>query len=312
MICYLLTIWTPVILWNYLARVADEITAGVLACLRSLPAAQLQRSAGLAQLGVVVGRDVVPLYPPRALERLGAVNPSLRTMTAGWNDPDNFNLCASAAGRAAGPTEAAAYLGQRIQLWTQASPGQVAEVLAAYNVSGCTAGTGAGACCTLADSVLIDAAMRCPAYRILSRYAKQRPGQQYWYHLSCCPTCPAPASGFECVCQHTSELQYVFGTVSNYESRSVEPSCDVEPSFRPFSDAIIRTWVGIAANGSHNGPSAAWPPFDNGSPLLHLDERAGAAGGPAFVPDTWDGAAHHCDLWERIDNTVATAKFGPP
>jgi hypothetical protein len=39
-------------------------------------------------------------------------SPSLTTMTMGWNDPDNFNLCASAAGQTAGPAVAAGYLAQ--------------------------------------------------------------------------------------------------------------------------------------------------------------------------------------------------------
>ena len=304
------------------ANCTQPVAADVLACLRARTAEEVQASAAMAQLAVVVGTEQVPRYPARSLAAGTGVSAALQTVTAGWNTPDNFNLCASAAGRAAGPAQAAAYLAQNIPLWTGAGPADVAAVLAAYNASGCapeadgmggrhggdSSGSAPPACCALADTILLDATMRCPVDRSLGAYAKHRPDTaQFMYTLGCCPTCPAPGRGEECVCQHTSELAYVFGTVSDYESgASPAPAlnCTPEATFTPFSDALIDTWVGIAANGSH-GPS--WPEFGGGA-MVFLDEQA--QGGPSFTPQAWDAAAHHCELWQSIDDAAATAKFG--
>ena len=152
----------------------------------------------LVQLPGVIGGDILPTYPSRALAAGATINPSLRTMTAGWNNPDNFHACTSAAGRQVGPDFAAAYLGKQLAVWTGADDAQIAAVAAAYNLSSCVpaegAGPGAPTCCGLADTVLIDAAMRCPAHRVLTALERHRPGTAYLYHLDCCPTCPPPGA----------------------------------------------------------------------------------------------------------------------
>ena len=94
--------------------------------------------------------------------------------------------------------------------------------------AGGVAGAGAVSCCGVADAVMIDAAMRCPAGRMAALAGRQSPGRQFMYHMNCCPTCPPAKSGQSCSCVHTSELQYVFGTISNYEcvSLAVGLGCD--------------------------------------------------------------------------------------
>ena len=42
------------------------------------------------------------------------------------------------------------------------------------------------------------------------------------------------------MCQHTSELQDVFGTAnSNYQSNNASIACEAEPDFRAFSNKLI-------------------------------------------------------------------------
>jgi len=86
----------------------QSAAADIVACLKKLPATAVQEGAGMTQLGDVVGAEMVATYPMRALETGSTINPSLRTMTAGWNTPDNFNVCgpAGSKGRLAGPKEA--------------------------------------------------------------------------------------------------------------------------------------------------------------------------------------------------------------
>lgn len=161
----------------------------------------------------------------------------------------------------------------------------MAVVLKTYGVADCApegSATNASSrvCCAVADGVLFDAAMRCPAHRSLAAQARHKPGAQYWYELNCCPTCPVARGGLDCVCQHTSELAYVFGTVSDYRSDNATVDCKPEPSFNTFSDMMIAAWAGIAANGSHNGAGAGaiWPSFNAEAALFYMNEEA--QGGP--------------------------------
>ena len=262
------------------------------------------------RLGTVVGAELTPVYPFR---KGTAISSSLKTSTAGWNKPDIFVICGPEGSNARKLPASAAegYLAQNIPLWTSATPAQVGQVIEAYNVSACTPEGGGGPlCCAVAEGVLLDAAMRCPAYRNLRGHAAHSPGTQYSYRFDCCPTCPKPTGGMECICQHTSELQYIFASKSNYQSDNSDPDCKLEPQFRPFSDVMIDRWVGVAATGSHNGGpmgGAAWPSINGGTALFDMDETA--KGGPAFTAGAWDSS--HCDLWGEIDEAAATAKFGP-
>lgn len=286
--------------------------ADIVACLRKLPTMTVQNSAGMAQLGVVVGAELTPVYPFRVGTNISS---TLKTATAGWNQPDLFVICgqSGSATRNLGASAAEGYLAQNIPLWTGATSAQVAAAIAAYNVSSCTPEGGGGPlCCTVTESVMLDATMRCPAHRTLKAHAARKPGSAYAYELNCCPTCPRPAGGTECICQHTSELQYVFGSTSNYQSDTPNQTCALEPQFRPFSDGVIDRWTGIAANGSHNGDmgGAVWPSFGDGKTLFYLNEGDGNSGPITFGPAAWE--LSNCDLWAQIDEAVATKKFGPP
>ena len=44
------------------------------------------------------------------LETGTGISSSLKSMTLGWNLPDNFYVCGSSQGQEAGPTQAVAYL----------------------------------------------------------------------------------------------------------------------------------------------------------------------------------------------------------
>ncbi len=285
--------------------------ADIVACLRKLSAMTVQNSAGMAQLGVVVGAELTPVYPFREGTQISS---TLKTATAGWNRPDLFVICGQPGSftRTLPASAAEGYLAQNIPQWTGATSAQVAAAIAAYNVSGCTPEGGRGPlCCAVAERAMLDAAMRCPARRNLKAHAARNPGAAYAYAFDCCPTCPRPFGDTECICQHTSELQYVFGSTSNYESDTPDPTCAPEPQFRPFSDGVIDRWTGIAASGSHDGGAggAAWPSFGGGTTLFDLNE-GDATSGPTFGPAAWDSS--NCDLFDEIDEAVATKKFGPP
>ena len=285
--------------------------ADVVECLQAYSAVAIQSSVGETQLGTVVGAEMLPIYPSRMLKYESKINPSLLSVTAGWNEPDNFDVCASSGGRQSGPEQAITYLTKWVPLWTGADATATAAVIAAYNLSNCVpeghGGSGSGPiCCELVDLALRDAAMTCPAHRGLSAYSRISPHRPFWYQLVCCPTCPIPTGPNQhCVCQHTSELAYIFGTVSDYQSSSAPLTCVAEPSFAPFSDRLIGAWVGIATNNSHSAGGVEWPSFGSGSALFYLTE-----GTPQESATAWDAEAHHCDLWQSIDELVATDRFG--
>eukprot|EP00750_Incisomonas_marina_P019160 INCI3238.3.p1 GENE.INCI3238.3~~INCI3238.3.p1 ORF type:complete len:435 (-),score=71.76 INCI3238.3:1016-2320(-) len=296
----------------------QDVADDVVACLNKIPTNVIKNSSGLTQLPSVVGAELLPQYPAQMLETGTGISSSLKSMTLGWNLPDNFYVCGSSQGQEAGPTQAVAYLQAQIPLWTSASLSEVSELVDAYDVGSCLPASSGGGrvnsselCCAVVDALMLDAAMRCPAYRNIRAYSTRLPSQQFLYKLNCCPTCPVPAGGRDCVCQHTSELQYVFGNPrSNYESSTSNVTCSAEPDFRPFSDDIIAAWVEIASSGSH--PSA-WPAAVASSALAapprlyYLNELA--TGGPAFSASTEDSAfVARCQLWNSVDAAAAARK----
>jgi para-nitrobenzyl esterase len=278
-----------------------------LACLRAMPVQHLIDSLDLTQLGSVIDGTVLKQYPVRAYAANQAAPAAL---TFGWNRPDLFSYCAPYP-------NASAALGlyqvqQQLPLWTLAQPAEVAAVLEAFSPSladgSCVpsyAAAGEQSCCALAEKVLRDAVFTCPARRLIGGARKHQPGQQWWYELHCCPTCP-DTQRVPCVCQHTSEIAYVFATQSDYEAAegnsSAHPSCSWAPQEEAFSAAVVEQWASLAANGTPL-PASEWTPFD-GTDLFSMSYD-----GAGFARKPWaDGAL--CEALDAVDARVVAERFG--
>ncbi len=99
--------------------------------------------------------------------------------------------------------------------------------------------------------------------------------------------------------QHTSEIEYVFGTVSNYESASL-PECTWSPNTLAFSDAVIAEWTALAHG--RRPLSSDWQPFPS---VFTLSEQGGGGGGVFPMVES-----QLCDLWDRIETAIMLEKFG--
>jgi carboxylesterase type B len=146
-----------------------------------------------------------------------------------------------------------------------------------------------------------DYMMQCNARRTLSALYEHGRRNVYWFDIDCMPTCPDMGSA-NGVCQHTSEIAYVFGTVSSYQSSS-EPNCDWTEGDNALSDLLIRDWVSFASSGK---PSLA--PFnpENAFQSLYFEteDRAEVVLG--------ERSKDRCELWNRIEAEQDDLLYGQP
>jgi para-nitrobenzyl esterase len=85
-----------------------------------------------------------------------------------------------------------------------------------------------------------------------------------------------PATSRDIGARHAGEIEYVFGTLDSIRN------VPWEPADRKLSDAILTYWSNFARSGDPNGPGLpAWPRYDSGGRVLHLDETIRDAA------DTW-------------------------
>jgi para-nitrobenzyl esterase len=96
----------------------------------------------------------------------------------------------------------------------------------------------------------------------------------YRYHLEH----PAPPSKFHpgSYAFHSDDIEYVFGTLDT------RPGADWQPEDRKLSDEMMDYWTNFARTGDPNGSGSepglpAWPRFDQGGNVLHLDTEITAA-----------------------------------
>jgi para-nitrobenzyl esterase len=77
-----------------------------------------------------------------------------------------------------------------------------------------------------------------------------------------------PATARDVGARHAGEIEYVFGSLE-----LSLPKTPWETADRRLSDAITTYWTNFARNGDPAGPGLpAWPRYDEGGHVLHLDE----------------------------------------
>ena len=120
----------------------------------------------------------------------------------------------------------------------------------------------------------------------------------YMYKFDCSPSCPESDLG---VCQHTSELSYVFGVENSDYMCFEEPTCSWTQATRQFSNDVISCWVEFATSGKPCSQWERWTPEKNNY---------------MFISETsdWDGSVSFprmdmCELWEEFEIEEATVLF---
>ncbi len=100
------------------------------------------------------------------------------------------------------------------------------------------------------------------------------------------------------ICQHGSEQQYVFGTVSDYSSTKVT-KCTWNNQMRTFSNGIIANWINTATTGR---PLNDWPSYDPSAPkYFHITPDQG------FLLETWN---RNCSFFDVMEAEGMRETFG--
>ena len=171
-------------------------------------------------------------------------------------------------------------------------PERMDDVLNFYRIPNCSSN---GECCERVTTLLSDLAVVCNARRVMHSLAKRNSKQSYWYHFDCKPTCPTER--YPGVCRHTSEIAYVFGTVSSYASRT-EPNCTWNEETRKYSANVVDEWVRMAATGRS---SLSWKPYSTDQPnYYHI------LPGQPFSTRQWTG---DCSLVDEIEQEQVKLLF---
>jgi carboxylesterase type B len=148
-------------------------------------------------------------------------------------------------------------------------------------------------CCNIARMILMDMIFDCDIRRIFDafylKYGREYEHNKFFsYHLNCYPRCP-PVT-FEGICRHSSELPFVFGTVSDCDSHVRFP-CTWDNESRSFSNKIISHWINIAVTGR---PLSEWPNYDPSEPKhFHITPDQG------FLPEIWN---RNCSFFDEIES----------
>lgn len=249
--------------------------------------------------GVNVGLNVIdglllPEYPWYAM-RKGKF--AKVPVMIGNNEPDNFPACAEVPHINA--SKAVPLI--KHYMYKRGVPDEdLSSVVEKYKLSECTVGQ----CCHVMTHIMLDYSMICNARRVLNATSFQDPtSSKFWYRFFCSPRCP---SGSGNLCQHTAELEYVFGTVSNYQSKQ-QPNCSWNTTVRYFSDAVISQWTSFAAHGRTRNPWSPWTPND--STFTAIVEPT--VPNNIFFPTDFSGQ-EYCDMWDEIDRKSAEERFGGP
>ncbi|UJR18060.1 hypothetical protein I4U23_004960 [Adineta vaga] len=98
--------------------------------------------------------------------------------------------------------------------------------------------------------------------------------------------------------RHSSELPFVFGTVSDADSRE-EFECTWKNQTRRFSDQIISHWINIATMGR---PLIQWLNYNSSKPTYsHItpDQQ--------FLSTIWN---RNCSFFDQIENEGVAETFG--
>jgi para-nitrobenzyl esterase len=227
----------------------------VLSCLRNSSIEDLLNVYGGRYTRPIIDNYFFPLYPPLAIQNGRYNNISL---IMGNNDyeqpicfqyPDlNFSEAVTIVSESVG------------EKW-------VPSIVNYYHLNNCSSDLDANIsrCCNIVRLILMDKIFDCDIRRIFnafySRYGPEYENNKLFsYHLDCNPQCPVSSNNG--LCEHTSELPYVFGTVSDVNSKGPF-NCTWDNQTREFSNRIISHWISIAVSGR---PLSSWSSYDPSTP----------------------------------------------
>lgn len=271
---------------------ANDDQDKVILCLRNSSIDNLLTAYGNRYTRPIIDHYFFPKYPPLAIKN-GMYNQDLN-LIMGSNDneiavcyayPDlNFN-------------ETVALLSQYIE------EKFISRIVDYFQLKNCSSDRTAdmNRCCAITRSILIDALFDCNIHRLydalyLTYGLESVQNKLFWYHLNCHPECAV--TRYKCVCVHTAEIPYVFGTVSDY--LSVEPAnCTWNYSTRTFSNEIISYWIQVAATGR---PFSQWPSY-----IPVKREYFYITPDHEFLPMPWN---RNCLVFNRIEEQGVKENFG--
>ena len=269
---------------------ASNVQQTVLECIRSAAISDVLDAYGYQFPKPIIDNYFFPLYPPLAIQN-GTYNNV--TLIMGNNDyeqaicyqhPDmNFN-------------DSVSLLIQSID------PKWIPLIADYYHLNNCSSDRNANIsrCCNIVRLILMDKIFDCDIRRIFNAfYLKYGPvyaqNKLFSYHLNCYPECPVVQS--EGICGHSSELPFVFGTIS--DAGSQQPvNCTWDNQTRVFSDSIISHWTNAATTGR---PGSQWPSYDPSTPMyFHITPDQG------FSPETW---RRNCSFFDGMEAEEVREKF---
>jgi para-nitrobenzyl esterase len=128
-----------------------------------------------------------------------------------------------------------------------------------------------------------DAVFSCQIVRAGELLSADAPVYQYEFNDPNAPARFFPP--FPLGAYHSSEIQYVFGTIAEVASAT--------PAQRNLSDAMMSYWIRFITTGNPGG-SPAWTRFTASSPKI----LALAPGAIGYESDF--AQVHHCDLWASM------------
>ena len=269
----------------------NEDKQKLLACLRNSSFENLMKAYGDRYTRPIIDNYFFPLYPPLAIQN-GSYNNI--TLIMGHNDyeipvcyvyPDmNFTQAFALTTRTVG------------EKWAPFAA-------AYYHLNGCSSDRTANTsrCCNIVRLIQLDKTFDCDIRRILdafySKYGPQYANNRlYSYHLNCYPICPIVPQ--ENICRHSSELPFVFGTVTDVTSQELF-NCTWDNQTRAFSNGIISHWINAATTGR---PLSSWPSYDPSAPkYFHITPDQG------FLSETWN---RNCSLFDEMEAEGVRETFG--
>ncbi|CAF3942497.1 unnamed protein product [Adineta steineri] len=262
-----------------------------LSCLRNTSFKDLLKAYDNRYTKPIIDNYFFPLYPPLAIQNGTYNNVSLIMGNNEYEQPIchqhpfmNFK-------------EAIVLLSQSIeQKWIQI-------IVDYYHLNNCSSERSANItrCCNIVRLILMDKIYDCDIRRIFNAFYRTYDRQDekkklFSYHLNCYPRCPLVTD--EGICRHSSELPFVFGTVSDADSHR-EIHCKWNNQSRIFSNGIISHWINIATTGI---PLSQWPIYDPSMPQYFY-----------FTPDhnfssvTWN---RNCSFFDEMETKGVLETFG--
>ncbi|CAF0935367.1 unnamed protein product [Adineta steineri] len=269
----------------------NEDKQKTLSCLRNTAFKDLLKAYDNRYTKPIIDNYFFPLYPPLAIQNGTYNNVSLIMGNNDYEQPIchqhpfmNFK-------------EAIALLSQSIeQKWLQI-------IVDYYHLNNCSSERNANItrCCNIVRLILMDKIYDCDIRRIFNAFYRTYDREDekkklFSYHLNCYPRCPLVTD--EGICRHSSELPFVFGTVSDADSHR-EIHCKWKNQSRIFSNGIISHWINIATTGI---PLNQWPIYDPSMPQYFYftpDHN--------FSPVTWN---RNCSFFNEMETKGVLETFG--